>query len=155
MSGVRARPLPRDPRPHRRLRSSVRAALVWAVAASAINVVLWLLARIFGVPFQTVPPDATEALPIGPLIIIGATLFAALLAGIAAGVVGKLVKKAVRWIVVGGTIVTVSSLSGPWGQPAEVPTATRVTLTLMHVAVGALVTFGLSRGMWTDDRAVR
>jgi len=148
-------PLPRDARPHRRIGASVRAGLVWAVVAAALNIGIWLIATGMGIDF-TVWPQGTEQpeTKSGPLAIAGATLLAGLLASIATGVLGKLVRKAVRWIIIGGAIFTIASLSGPWEQPDSVLTSTRIVLTLMHLATGALVTFGLARGMWTDDRAV-
>ncbi len=125
------------------------------MVASATNLVLWLAAMLLGIPLATWPTQgSSDAVPLGPLIIIGATLFASVLAGLLVGIMGKLVKKLVRWVIVGGLIVTAASLSAPWDQPHEVPTSTRVILTLMHLATGALVVFGLSRGVWTDDRSV-
>lgn len=148
-------PLPRDARPHRRIRASVRAGLVWAVVAAAVNIGIWLVATGIGIDF-TVWPQGIEQPPTkaGPLAIAGATLLAGLLASLATGVLGKLIRKAVRWIIVGGAIMTIASLSAPWEQPDSVLTSTRIALTLMHVVTGVLVTFGLARGMWTDDRAV-
>ncbi len=149
-------PLPRDARPHRRIRSSVRAGLVWAVVAAATNIGVWLVATALGIDFTVWPQGAdSPSTKAGPLAIAGATLLAGLLASLAVGVMGKLVRKAVRWVIIGGTIVTIASLTGPWDQPDAVLTSTRITLTIMHLVTGALVTFGLARGMWTDDRAVK
>lgn len=150
-----AQPLPRDARPHRRIRNSVRAGLVWALAASGVNLALWLFASLIGIDFLVWPQGASEPpAGVGPLSIVGATMISGLLAGIATGIVGKIAKHAVRWIVIGGVVLTVASLTAPWQQPEAVLVSTRVVLTLMHLATGALVTFGLARGIWTDDRAV-
>ena len=54
----------------------------------------------------------------------------------------------------GGVVFTAASLTGPWQQPEAVFTSTRVALTIMHIVTGSLVTFGLARGIWADDRAV-
>ncbi len=149
-------PLPRDARPHRSVTASVRTGMVWAVAASAINILIWLVATAFGVDFVLWPRGEQEpATAVGPLAIAGATLLAALLASVAVGLLGKVVRKVVRWVIVGGAILTATSLTGPWDQPAEVSTSTRIVLTLMHLVTGTAVTFGLARGIWTDDRAVR
>ncbi|MEI8082416.1 MAG: DUF6069 family protein [Actinomycetes bacterium] len=147
-------PLPRDPRPHRRILASVRSALVWAVAAAAINLVLWLFMAVAGIPRATWPGGGVGEVELGPLAIVGATLFAGLVAGVAAGVIGKLVRRVARWIVIAGVVLTLASLTAPWGQPEQVPTSTRVVLTLMHLVTGALVIFGLTRGVWADDRSV-
>ncbi|MGV1036401.1 MAG: DUF6069 family protein [Candidatus Nanopelagicales bacterium] len=151
-----ANPLPRDPRPHRRIRDSVRAGLVWGIAAAAVNIFIWLIARAFSVPTQvwSDPQGVGQLIDIGPLVIVGATLLASLLAGLATGVFARYVRQAVRWILAIGTLVLVASLTGPWQQPDSVPTSTRVVLTFMHVVTTLLVTFGLSRGIWGDDRAV-
>lgn len=151
-----ARPTPRDPRPHRRVLASVRAGLVWGVAAAAVSLVMWLGMKITGVPVLIYPgqSQAADATSLGPLSIIGATLFAALVAGIAAGILGKLVRSAARWIVFAGAVLTLASLTAPWSQPSMVPVSTRVALTVMHLAAGFLVTYGLARGMSVDDRAV-
>lgn len=151
-----ANPLPRDPRPHRRIRASVRAGLVWGVAAAAVNIFLWLIARAFSVPTQVWSDrqGLGQLIDIGPLIIVGATLLASLLAGLAAGILARYVRQAVRWIIASGLFVLVASLTGPWQQPDSVPTSTSVVLTVMHVVTALLVTFGLSRGIWDDDRAV-
>ncbi|MEI6622497.1 MAG: DUF6069 family protein, partial [Actinomycetes bacterium] len=147
-------PLPRDPRPHRRILASVRSALVWAVAAAAVNLVLWLFMSVAGIPTQTWPAAGADAVDLGPLAIVGATLFAGLVAGLGAGLLGKIVRRVARWIVIAGVVVTAASLSAPWGQPEAVPTSTRVVLTLMHLVTGGLVIFGLTRGVWADDRSV-
>ena len=125
------------------------------MAAAAVDMLLWLLGRLLGVPFRVWPGDGGSEVVLGPLAIIGATLFASLLAGLAAGIMGRLVRSPVPWIAIGGLIVTLASLTNPWGQPDQVPTSTRVLLTVVHVVTGALVTFGLARGIWTDDRALR
>ena len=148
-------PLPRDARPHRRIRSSVRAGLVWSVLAAGINLGIWLISSAIGIDFLVWPQGSAEpAAGIGPLSIVGACVVAGLLAGIVTGLFAKIVKHAVRWVIVGGVVLTAASLTAPWGQPDGVLVSTRVALTLMHLVTGCLVTFGLSRGIWTDDRAV-
>lgn len=151
-----ANPLPRDPRPHRRIRASVRAGLVWGITATAVNIFIWLIARAFSVPMLvwSDPQGVGQLIEVGPLVIVGATLLASLLAGLAIGVFARYVRRAVRWIIAIGALVLVASLTGPWQQPDAVPTSTRVVLTFMHVVTALLVTFGLSRGIWGDDRAV-
>jgi len=133
----------------------MRAGLVWAVVAAAANIGIWLVATAIGIDFTVWPQGIDEpSTKAGPLAIAGATLLAGLIASVSVGLLGKLVRKAVRWIIIAGMIITAASLSGPWEQPDAVLTSTRVALTLMHLVTGALVTFGLARGMWTDDRAV-
>lgn len=148
-------PLPRDPRPHRLLRSSVRAGGVWALVATAFSLLVWLIASAFGVSFL-VWPDGTggEPVGVGALAIVGTTLLSGLLAGLVTGLLAKVVRQVVRWVVVGGVVLTAASITGPLEQPSEVGTSTRVCLIIMHLVTGALVTFGLARGIWTDDRAV-
>lgn len=150
-----ARPLPRDPRPHRKVRSALRNALVWGTAATAIDLFMWLVARIFGVPF-TIWPDANsdQGVELSALVILCSALLAALLAGLAVAVLGRFVRRLSRWIVIGGVVVTLASLTAPWGQPDSVLLSTKIVLTLMHLVVGGLVTYGLAKGSWADDRAV-
>lgn len=148
-------PLPRDARPHRRVRNSVRAGLVWSIAAAAINLALWLFSSAIGIEFLVWPQGPSEpAAGVGPLAIVGASVVAGLLAGIATGLLSKVFRHAVRWVIIAGVILTAESLVAPWEQPEAVFTSTRVVLTLMHLVTGGLVTFGLARGIWTDDRAV-
>ena len=150
-----SQPLPRDARPHRRVRNSVRAGLVWSMAAAGINLAVWLLASAIGIDFLVWPQGASQPpAGVGPLAIVGATLLAGLAAGVVVGLLGKVVKHAVRWVIVGGVVFTAASLTGPWQQPEAVFTSTRVALTIMHIVTGSLVTFGLARGIWADDRAV-
>lgn len=150
-----SQPLPRDARPHRRIRNSARAGLVWALAATGVNLALWLFASAIGIDFLVWPQGPSEpSAGVGPLSIVGATMIAGFLAGLATGLLGKVVKHAVRWIIILGSILTAASLTAPWQQPEAVLTSTRVILTLMHLVTGGLVTFGLARGIWTDDRAV-
>lgn len=149
-------PLPRDSRPHRRIRSSVRAGVVWAVLASAINLLIWVVATALSVPFLVWPGSQTsEPVALGPLAILGATLFAGLVAGLAVGLAAKVIQKVVRWVVVCGALLTIASLSAPMNQPPDVLTSTRAVLIAMHIVTGIAVTLGLARGIWTDDRAVR
>ncbi len=125
------------------------------MAAAGVNLAVWLVASAIGINFLVWPQGQSEpAAGVGPLAIVGATLFAGLVAGIAVGLLGKVVKHAVRWVIIFGVVLTVASLSAPWQQPEQVFTSTRIALTIMHVTTGALVTFGLARGIWTDDRAV-
>ncbi len=148
-------PLPRDARPHRRIRSSVRAGLVWAIAASGINLAIWLLASAIGIEFLLWPSGASEPpAEVGPLAIVGANVVAGFAAGLATGLLAKVVKRVVRWVIIGGVIFTGASLVAPWEQPEGVLVSTQVALTLMHLVTGSVVTFGLARGIWTDDRAV-
>ncbi len=150
-----ARPLPRDPRPVRRVRSSVRSGLVWGVVAAACNIILIFVSGLLGVPFLVWPSPNGESVVLGPLSVIGATLFAALLAGLLAGLLAKQVRRAGQWILIAGVVVTIASLSAPLGQPTDIPASTKVVLTIVHLVTGALVTFGLVAGLRTDDRAAR
>lgn len=146
------RPRPRDPRPLRRIRTSARTALVWGVPAAAFTVVFVGLGRLFGMPVEVyLAPDA-QPVALGPLILIAATLFAALLAGVAVGVLGRLLRKPVPWILAGGVVVTLASLSAPLGQPDQIGAVTKAVLCVCHVVTGLLVTVGLTRGMIADDR---
>lgn len=116
---------------------------------------IWLLASALGIGFLVWPQGATEpSAGVGPLAIVGAGIVAGLAAGLATGLLAKTVKHAVRWIIIAGVVLTGTSLAAPWEQPDDVLTSTRIALTLMHLVTGSLVTFGLARGIWTDDRAV-
>lgn len=150
-----AAPPPRDPRPHRRVRASVRAGLVWTVAAAGLNVVVWLIASASGAEFVVWPqPDVPDPVAIGPLVIVAATVFAGLVSGLVAGVLGKGIRSAPLWIVILGVLATLASLTAPLTQPDQLAGTARAALVLMHLITGCLVTFGLARGMWVDDRAI-
>ncbi len=150
-----ARPLPRDPRPLRRIRSSVRAGFVWGVAAAACNVLLVSVAGLLGVPFHVWPTPQGQPVDLGPLSIVAATLVAAVLAGLLTGLAAKQLRRVARWTLLAGILVTAASLSGPLGQPPEVPTATQVILAIVNLITGTLVTLGLVRGLMNDDRAAK
>lgn len=151
-----ASPLPRDARPHRRISASLKAGLIWSVVASGVNVLIWLVASAAGVNFTAWPQGPDQpSVDIGPLSIVGATVFAGVVASIVVGIMGKLIKKVVRWIILVGVIFAAASLAGPWQQPEPMPTSTRIILTVMHLVTAGCVIFGLARGVWTDDRAVR
>lgn len=145
-------PRPRDPRPLRRIRTAVRTALVWGVASAAFTVVVVGLARLVGMSaafYVTAEGDPTM---LEPLVLVAATLFAAAVAGLAVGLLGRLARKPVPWILAGGLIVTIASLSAPLGQPDQVSVATKVVLCVCQLVTGLLVTYGLVRGQIADDR---
>lgn len=125
---------------------------MWGVAGAAFTVALVGLARLVGMPAVVYLAPDGEPTVLGPLVLIGATLFAAVVAGLAVGVLGRLVRKPVPWIVVAGVIVTIASLSAPLGQPEHVGSATKVVLCICQIVTGVLVTYGLARGQISDDR---
>lgn len=145
-------PRPRDPRPLRRIRTAVWAAVVWGMAGAAFTVVVVGLARLFGMSAEVYPTVGADPTVLGPLVLIGSTLFAAVVAGLAVGVLGRLARKPVPWILAGGLVVTVASLSAPLGQPDQVGTSTKVVLCICQLVTGLLVTYGLVRGQIADDR---
>ncbi len=146
-------PRPRDPRPLRRVRHSLRNGLVWGMASAAFTVVLTGLAGLVGVPLEVRPTDGSGSVSLGPLELISATLFAALLAGLAVGAAGRLIRRPVPWIIACGTVVTLASLSAPLSPSDPIPGSTRVILVICHCVTGVLVTYGLARGMVSDDRS--
>lgn len=150
---TQARPRPRDPRPLRRILHSVRNGLVWGVAAAAFSVVFCGLAGLAGIPLEVVPTDSVGPVSLGPLVLIAATLFAAALAGLATGFLGRLVRRPIPWIIAGGVVITLASLSAPLNPSDPMPASTRAILVICHCVTGALVTYGLARGMVSDDRS--
>lgn len=146
------RPRPRDPRPLRRPANSLRAALVWGVGGAAFTVAVSGLARAVGVPMEVIPDGGTGTMELGPLVLVAATMVAALLAGIGAAVLGRIVRRPVPWLIIAGAAFTLGSLSAPLGQPPEIPPATRAVLAICQVVTGILVTYGLVRGSIGDDR---
>lgn len=127
-------------------------ALVWGVAGAAFTVVVVGLARVFGMSAEVYLTVGAGPTMLGPLVLIGSTLFAAAVAGIAVGVVGRLARRPLPWILAGGVVVTIASLSAPLGQPDQVSTATKVVLCICQLVTGLLVTYGLVRGQIADDR---
>lgn len=130
----------------------MRTALVWGVASAAFTVVVVGLARLVGMPAKVYLAPEGGPTVLGPLVLVGATLFAATAAGLAVGVLGRLARKPVPWILAGGLIVTIASWSAPLGQPGQVNTATKVVLCACQLVTGLLVTYGLVRGQIADDR---
>lgn len=151
------RPLPRDPRPHRKVRASIRAGLVWAVAAAAINCLLWFLAVVAQVEFQVWTNGGAESgtyVAIGPIGIIGACLLSGLIAGLITGIAARYIKRVVPWIIIVGMIMTVASLSAPLSQPDSVHASTRMILIIMHLVAGFMIIFGLVKSVSVDDTKV-
>lgn len=146
-------PRPRDPRPLRQVRHSLRNGLVWGVASAAFTVALTGLAGLVGVPMEVQPTVGAGSVTLGPLALIGATLFAAVLAGLAVGAAGRLIRRPVPWIVAGGVVITLASLSAPLNPADPMPASTRVILVICHGVTGAFVTYGLARGLVSDDRS--
>lgn len=151
------RPLPRDPRPHRKIRASIRAGLVWAIAAAAINCLIWFIAVIAQVEFRVWTNGGIESgtyVTVGPIGIIGACLLSGLLAGLITGIAARYIKRIARWIVVLGVILTLASLSGPLNQPDAVHASTQVILIIMHLIAGFMIIFGLVKSVTVDDTKV-
>lgn len=151
------RPLPRDPRPHRKIRASIRAGFVWAVAAAAINCLLWFFSVIAQVEFRVWTNGGIESgtyVTVGPIGIIGACLLSGLIAGLITGIAARYIKRVVPWIIVIGVILTLASLSAPLGQPESVLTSTRVILMIMHLVTGSMIIFGLVKSVTVDDTKV-
>lgn len=158
MSRSRAMPLPRDPRPHRKVGSSVRAGMIWSLPGAIFGSLLWLVSKIFSVDYTVWtrggPDGGGTEVVVGPLSIIGASILAGLLAGLLAGIAAKFIARITPGIIVGGGILILASCTLPLEQPDSVATSTRIILLIMHLVTGAFIVFGLAKGLRSDDKAV-
>ena len=126
-------------------RPATRRQRAIAVAASAAaGAGIWLVAvPVLGHELMVERWDTGDAMPVG----LGHVVTTALVAGLAGWATRALADRLASrsrliWTVV-ATIVLAASLGMP--ATAATTTATAVTLTLMHLAVGAILIAGLSR----------
>jgi hypothetical protein len=125
------------------VRQLLYAALVTGAWAGLLSLVVYLIGRLFGVPF-----DVTRGLEsvvtvswLGVLLIpLVMAVIGALLASLARGLphAGRLV----FWI---GTVVALGSCWFPMNQPAAVGWSTRILLVVMHVITWLLVVPQIAR----------
>ena len=124
-------------------RSLPVAALASGGLAAALNLVVYFLARAFGVPLQVVAPGTTElqALPFFPVI------FASLIpAFVAAGLLALLVRFTARPVLI-FQVISAVFLVLSFASPLAMPTdgGTKFALNLMHAVAAAAIVFGLLR----------
>lgn len=119
----------------------IRSRLIAVAAAVVAAVAIWVIAvPVFGLELVAPPgPDETapQAVPFGAVVM--ASLVASLAGWALLAVLERFLSRArTVWTVV-ASIVMVLSLAGPLLGDAGVPVACRITLALMHVAVGAVL----------------
>jgi hypothetical protein len=125
------------------VRQLLYAAVVTGAWSGILSLVVYLIGRLFGVPF-----DVTRGLEsvvtvswLGVLLIpLIVAIAGAMLASLARGLphAGRLV----FWI---GTVIALGSCWFPLNQPASVGWGTRILLVLMHVITWALVVPQIAR----------
>jgi len=126
----------------------LHCAWVVGVHAALVNAVLFIAAWILRVDFTVT--SAGSVLKVNLLMVIGATLLAA----VAGGAVGGLLlgrRNGGRLFLALGTVVAVLSLAGPLVQPDTTSWPTRIVLLAMHVITWFVVVPQLARFIGDAD----
>lgn len=119
----------------------LRAALAGGALASAVNVLLLVLARASGAVAE-VEVDG-ERVSLGAAAVVGATMVAAVLAGCVALVLGRVTRRRERALLVLAVVFVAASLAGPMGIDGGI----RWWLVLMHLVTGLVVVVAMLREM--------
>lgn len=123
-----------------------RRAIAVAVAVLAALAV-WALGELAS-SAQLAATRGPDEMTINSALVVTSALTAGLLGWAALALIQRLSRKPRRtWLVV-STVVLVLSLGAPLGQGVDV--ASRMTLTLMHLVVGAVLIPGLARTVQTE-----
>jgi hypothetical protein len=126
------------------VRQLMYAAAVTGGWSSLLCLVVYLVGRLFGVPFEAAPRpgEPLMALPWFAVVLVPlvAAVVLALLGALVRGLRGA--GRIVFWV---GTVVAAASLVAPVLQPAEVGWSTRILLALMHVITWFLVVPQIAR----------
>ncbi len=120
------------------------------LVAGLIDVLIYWVGRLLGVPFEVHRPG-------GGLVLVNWSLV--LVTCVLAGVMGALLTAVVRalpaaptWVATGGSLVTLLSLGYPLLlQSADVEVSTRIWLSVLHVVAGLIIVWALARGVTSDD----
>jgi len=139
-------------RPAPYTRVLITGVVFGVLAAIPASIVYWIL-RLVGVPFE-----AQQSLGVSdaPITLIG--WWQVVLACISAGFLGAVVAGLFRTLVSGPRIaaivlaaITLASCLSVVLQPAAVPWSTRLSLIVLHLLVGGILTWSLARAITSED----
>jgi len=122
------------------------------IAAIASSVVYWIL-RLLGVPFEVQQTFGASQAPItliGWWQVVLACVVAGLLAAVVAGLFRTLVSGP-RVAAIALAAITLASCAGVVMQPAAVAWSTRLSLIVLHLLVGGILTWSLARSITSED----
>jgi len=122
------------------------------LAAIPVSVLYWIL-RLLGVPFEAQQTFGSSDAPvtlIGWWQVVMACVVAGLLAAVVAGVFRTLVSGP-RIAAIALAAITLASCAGVVMQPATVPWSTRLSLIVLHLLVGGILTWSLARSITSED----
>lgn len=125
-----------------RSRSGIRIAVIGAVAATAINVALWVSGRAADVDFVASTP-ADPSMQIG-VVLVALTTLAVFAAGWA--LLAFAARRSRRWtrvVVAGAAVFAVVSAAGPLAEAHS--TAAGVLLAMMHLVTGTAFVIAATR----------
>ena len=115
-------------------------------------VVYWAL-RLVGVPFEVVSAGDTTLTLVGTWQVMLAPIVAGFLGALLAGTFRTLTNGP-RFAALSLTALTLASCAAPLMQPASVATSTRVSLIVLHLLVGGVLTWAISRAVTSEDPPV-
>jgi hypothetical protein len=118
------------------------AGVVTGAYSGVACLLLYILARLIGVPFEVQGLGGVSVLPwlVVLLVPLAAGVVGALLAGLLLGV-----RFSGRIVLIVGTVLALLSCISPLVQPAEVLWSTRIWLLVMHVITWLLVVPQIAR----------
>lgn len=128
----------------------VMVGTVFGFLAGVVDLVVYGLGRLLGVPFLVQQPGGSGL----ALVPWYAPLLVCLLAGVVGGLLASLVRtlpSGPTWVMSVGLLLGVLSLASPLLQPAEVGWSTRGWLVVMHVLAIVIIVPALSRGTTSED----
>lgn len=130
-----------------------QAALLAAAVAALGNLLLLVIAGLFGISILTpVPPEGTTIAPLtaGPVII--SSVVPALAAALLLGLLGRFTASPLRAFYVIAVLFLLISFAGPLGLPVDA--TSKLLLNLMHVIAAAVIVGVLAtRVRITDTRS--
>jgi hypothetical protein len=127
----------------------VRIMALAALVASAVNLVVWAIAKFaLGIPLRIpLGPPGSPIVDLPPIMIIIATVVGLAGGAVLLAILSRLVAQPVRVFTIVASIVLILSFAMPFSLPVDL--ATRLTLDVMHVVAG-LTLIGL---VAREDRA--
>lgn len=128
----------------------VMVGAVFGLAAGLVDLVIYAVGRLAGVPFVVQAPGGGGEAQV--------PWYAVVLVCVVAGVVGGLLASLVRtlpsgptWVMGVGLLLGLLSLASPLLQPSDVGWATRGWLVVMHLVATLIIVPALSRGTTSED----
>lgn len=123
----------------------LKAGVIGGIIAAGVNVILLLLAGVFGIPLMVLagPPPNQQTMALTAVPVILFTLLPAIIGALLFFVLTRITGKAAMIFTVIAVIVVLLSLLPIFGQPLNA--GGMIVLTLMHVVAGGVVTYWLTK----------